>query len=100
VTVHDREDASMKKFLLVVAAAAGAAAGVAIWKRRTQPVSLESNVGSWAESVNAAASVEVAKPVEVPVEVPVAEPAEVPVEEAAVKKPRRKKPLAMPDAEG
>jgi len=86
----------MKKFLLVVAAAAGAAAGVAIWKRRTQPASLESNVGSWAESVNAAASVEVAKPVEVPV----AEPAEVPVEEAAVKKPRRKKPLSMPDAEG
>jgi hypothetical protein len=96
VAVHDREDASMKKFLLVVAAAAGAAAGVAIWKRRTQPVSLESNVGSWAESVNAAASVEVAKPVEVPV----AEPAEVPVEEAAVKKPRRKKPVSMPDAEG
>ena len=85
----------MKKFLLVVAAAAGAAVGVAIWKRRSQPASNEPNVGSWAESVNAAASVEVAKPVEVPV----VEPAEVPVEEAAVKKPRRKKPAPTPDAE-
>lgn len=81
----------MKKFLLVVAAAAGAAVGVAIWKRRSQPASNEPNVGSWADSVSAAAVVEVVTPAP--------EPAEVPVEEAAVKKPRRKKPAPTPDAE-
>lgn len=85
----------MKKFLLVVAAAAGAAAGVAIWKRRTQPASLESNAGSWADSVSAAAVVEVVTPAPEPVP----EPAEVPVEEAVVKRPRRKKPAPTPDAE-
>ena len=81
----------MKKFLLVVAAAAGAAVGVAIWKRRVQPASNEPNVGSWADSVSAAAVVEVV--------MPAPEPAEAPAEEAVVKKPRRKKPVATPDAE-
>ena len=85
----------MKKFLLVVAAAAGAAAGVAIWKRRSQPASNEPNVGSWADSVSAAAAVEVTMLQEKPAQ----EPAEVPVEEAVVKKPRRKKPAPTPDAE-
>jgi hypothetical protein len=96
VTVHDREDASMKKFLLVIAAAAGAAAGVAIWKRRTQSAAVESNVGSWAESVSATAAVEVTMLQETPAQ----EPVEAPVEEVVVKKPRRKKPVPTPDAEG
>ncbi|MCX6421954.1 MAG: hypothetical protein NT180_06255 [Actinobacteria bacterium] len=85
----------MKKFLLVVAAAAGAAVGVAIWKRRSQPASNEPNVGSWADSVSAAEVVEVVTPAPEPAP----EPAEVPGEEAVVKKPRRKKPAPTPDAE-
>jgi len=100
VTVHDREDASMKKFLLVIVAAAGAAVGVAIWKRRTQSAAVESNVGSWAESVSATAAVEVTTLQEAPAQEPPQEPAEAPVEEAVVKKPRRKKPVSTPDAEG
>ena len=90
----------MKKFLLVVAAVAGAVAGVAIWKRRTQPASADSHVDSWAESVSVAARVEVAKSAEEPLAEPAEELAEAPVEEVAVKKPRRKKPAPTPDAEG
>ncbi len=85
----------MKKFLLVIAAAAGAAAGVAIWKRRTKPAAVGSNEGSWAESVSATAAVEVTMLQEKPAQ----EPAEAPAEEAVVKKPRRKKPAPTPDAE-
>ena len=90
----------MKKFLLIIAAAAGAAAGVAIWKRRTQTAAVESNVGSWAESVSATAAVDVTMLHEEPAQEPAQEPAEAPADEAIVKKPRRKKPVPTPDAEG